>query len=35
MPHRGRPLITHRDVEHISIPYSEYLAPEIERKLQL
>ena len=28
-------LITHRDVEHISIPYSEYLAPEIKRKLHL
>ncbi len=28
-------LITHRDVEHISIPYSEYLAPEIRRKLDL
>jgi len=28
-------LITHRDIEHISIPYSEYLAPEIKRKLGL
>ena len=28
-------LITHRDVEHITIPYSEYLAPEIKRKLDL
>jgi peptidoglycan/LPS O-acetylase OafA/YrhL len=28
-------LVTHRDVEHISIPYAEYLAPEIKRKLAL
>jgi len=28
-------LITHRDIEHISIPYSEYLAPEIRRQLDL
>jgi peptidoglycan/LPS O-acetylase OafA/YrhL len=28
-------LVTHRDVEHISIPYAEYLAPEIKRTLGL
>jgi hypothetical protein len=28
-------LITHRDIEHISIPYAEYLAPEIRRQLDL
>jgi hypothetical protein len=28
-------LVTHRDVEHISIPYAEYLAPEIKRALGL
>lgn len=28
-------LVTHRDVEHISMPYSEYLAPEIARELDL
>ncbi|MEJ7834076.1 MAG: acyltransferase family protein [Nocardioides sp.] len=28
-------LVTHRDVEHLSIPYSTYLAPEIARTLDL
>ncbi len=27
--------VTHRDVEHITIPYSTYLSPELERKLRL